>query len=694
VGVSDRGTRAGAVDHRLRLRLMLPVVASIVALGLQSAPGAHADTAARVRAGYPSLVLPGMTGASHVVVDDAHDHVFVSGSASGSPSSAVDVVDFGGSLVASLPMTGGDGMALDPSTNRLYVALDHESTIEVVDTAASPPSVIGTIDTSAAGTLIGTLALSGGRLWFGYGPCATNTAGIASANLANDPPTIKTYTVSGMQFDYCPLVAATASDPNVLLYWDEGLMPPTIVRYDVSTNPPTRVTAQFENGVSFTEGLTFTPDGSHFYFDVSTTPFSVDTLLPDGPSCPGFGSNSTATQAGRFTYVAAQADAEITVGRAKASTCGPWGDFPRPSILDQRVVNHMSMGFSSDAEHLFAAAADYGPGPSYEAVLWTVADPTLSTSSITLQASPPSQSPGQPVELSGALSFTNGHDASAKNVEVTCTGPGSTHTVLDAVTTSGGAYSVQDTETGPAGAYSCDAAYAGDSGHHGSDARATFTIALPIPTLALSASASEIGYNQSVTITANLSAHGTNDVVSIYRTPAGGSQVLVTSAPVDSSGNLSARVTVGRDNAFVASYTGDESYGPVTSSTVVVAVRAGFQGAMVGGYKTMNGFRLYHYTSNCHAHHTGCPTYSTTLLPTDHGGDCVDFQLQYFRSGAWHDDGTTSCFHLNSSSKAAVAFVYNGTSIKGVPFRVRTEFRGDSENAAGLSSWHNFKVTG
>jgi len=31
----------------------------------------------------------------------------------------------------------------------------------------------------------------------------------------------------------------------------------------------------------------------------------------------------------------------------------------------------------------------------------------------------------------------------------------------------------------------------------------------------------------------------------------------------------------------------------------------------------------------------------------------------------------------------AVAFVYNGTSIKG-----------DSENAASLSAWHNFKVAG
>ena len=30
-----------------------------------------------------------------------------------------------------------------------------------------------------------------------------------------------------------------------------------------------------------------------------------------------------------------------------------------------------------------------------------------------------------------------------------------------------------------------------------------------------------------------------------------------------------------------------------------------------GGYKTLSGYRLYHYTTACHASHKGCPTVLT-----------------------------------------------------------------------------------
>jgi len=319
--------------------------------------------------------------------------------------------------------------------------------------------------------------------------------------------------------------------------------------------------------------------------------------------------------------------------------------------------------------------------------------PGTFTSSISASVTPTSLPLDGSATISGALTFSQGAASFGQTVHITRTNIDGTTTALPDVTTdSNGSFSTTDTPS-TTGLYTYTAAYDGDASRSGTTATTAGVRVGTLATLTVSRSAATIGYEQSVTVTAHLSSHGTNDVVSIYRTPAGSPQVLAGSGHVSASGTFSVTVKIGRNNSFVATYAGDEQYAPEISPPVSVQVKVGFSSAMVGGYKTQSGYRLYHYTSNCPSHHTGCPGFTTTVYPTDHAGDCVDFFVQFHNGSEWHASTETGCIHLSSSSKATIHLVYPGPSVKGVPFRIRADFDGDAENAANYSNWHYFKVT-
>jgi dipeptidyl aminopeptidase/acylaminoacyl peptidase len=210
----------------------------------------------------------------------------------------------------------------------------------------------------------------------------------------------------------------------------------------------------------------------------------------------------------------------------------------------------------------------------------------------------------------------------------------------------------------------------------------------------LRVSSSLIGYSGSVAVTGNLGIPSSNRTLSIYKLQYGVPlPILLASGVVSDVGDFSVSATLYRTASFYAEWSGEPGHPALDSGVKTVAVKVGFSSAMVGGYKTVSGYRLYHYTSNCPAHQTGCPAFATTVFPTDHGGDCVYFLVQYHNGTGWHTSLHTGCVHLNSSSKATIGLVYQSTSVKGIPFRIQSQFAGDSENAANNSLWHYFKVT-
>src|SRR3954447_17677081 len=139
------------------LRLIAPAAAVLALL----AP-AHASAG--------SVTALNLTGYADMVVDDAHQHVFVTGRAG---DSSVIVLDYSGVLLTTITNEpGAAGMALDTANDTLYVALSSSNGISAIDTTTLAESARISIAPASAAT---KLALAGGRLWFAH-DCSGTTS--------------------------------------------------------------------------------------------------------------------------------------------------------------------------------------------------------------------------------------------------------------------------------------------------------------------------------------------------------------------------------------------------------------------------------------------------------------------------------------------------------------------------------------
>ena len=161
------------------------------------------------------------------------------------------------------------------------------------------------------------------------------------------------------------------------------------------------------------------------------------------------------------------------------------------------------------------------------------------TSSISLSFSGGTRiSVGDQASLFGFLSLSDSSSANGLTVHVTRTNPDHTEAVVGDVTTTSDQGGFSFVDSPPArGNYTYTATFAGDAQRGGSTGTSdVLTVDGVVTALGLNASTAKSGYRQPVTLTAHLAKHGTNDVVSIYKRPAGGTRTLVRSAPVDADG--------------------------------------------------------------------------------------------------------------------------------------------------------------
>ncbi len=134
--------------------------------------------------------------------------------------------------------------------------------------------------------------------------------------------------------------------------------------------------------------------------------------------------------------------------------------------------------------------------------------------------------------------------------------------------------------------------------------------------LTIKSSAAIITAGKSVTVTAHLGTASANKTVSIYRTPYGGSPVLVRTAVAGSLGNVGVVVKPGVRTTYYAVWEGDATHSETTSATITVRVRVVMHAAAQSGYRTLRGVRLYHYNSRCPAAgHVGCPSFLLYATP-------------------------------------------------------------------------------
>ncbi|KUN33423.1 hypothetical protein AQJ30_33745 [Streptomyces longwoodensis] len=158
----------------MRLKQVSLVAALSVVAGLTTATVgtvAHADDVA---------TLP-LSGYAHLVVDRAHQHVFIS---QGAGSTGILVTDLSGTPVTTLAgEQGASGLALSPDGGTLYAALPDGGAIVAIDTATLAETARWS---TGAGSSPVSVAVAGGRVWYGYS--AAGKGGIGSIDPSAPAP--------------------------------------------------------------------------------------------------------------------------------------------------------------------------------------------------------------------------------------------------------------------------------------------------------------------------------------------------------------------------------------------------------------------------------------------------------------------------------------------------------------------------
>jgi Tol biopolymer transport system component len=198
-------------------------------------------------------------------------------------------------------------------------------------------------------------------------------------------------------------------------------------------------------------------------------------------------------------------------------------------------------------------------------------------------------------------------------------------------------------------------------------------------------------FEQTVTVTAQVTGDRAGRTVAIYERPLGASEALVATGTTDTQGRFALNVILRSHTRFRVQLPPDNSHPAGGMAYTTVRVRAKVTGRMVGGYATSGKYRLYHYRASCPRSTTGCPAYQTTVLP-NHAGEKVAFTVQWRRNDTWR---TVLRFTgaLDATSRARFRLIYTDRRIIGAPTRIRVRFAGDNDHDGQTATWSYVKVT-
>jgi WD40 repeat protein len=353
-----------------------------------------------------------LTSFGGIAVDDAHQQVLVS---SGQFGSSITVLDFDGELVTTITgQQGANGMALDPSTGILYVALQNASSISRIDT-----ETLTEISRFATTGMSGPrkVALAGGRLWFDYncgGPGGIGSAALDGSDVGPE---------GGAE---CLTFATSPGDPDLLAA--AVIRRGSVYVWDVSTGNLVETTnASSPGGGDDITDIALTPDATELLI-ASREPSAVNSFLisdftlarsfPTGPYPTAVAGSAD----GQFVAGGAEsaADKDIFVFQADETPVRSWDVGGSGNLLSDR-----GLAFSADAQRLFAVTHD----PAGNVTFRTTATPTATPAptSITLALSKSKVVFGGSLTLSAHLSGATG------SVSFYATPTGGTTALLGAV---------------------------------------------------------------------------------------------------------------------------------------------------------------------------------------------------------------------------------------------------------------------
>jgi hypothetical protein len=212
-------------------------------------------------------------------------------------------------------------------------------------------------------------------------------------------------------------------------------------------------------------------------------------------------------------------------------------------------------------------------------------------------------------------------------------------------------------------------------------------------TVTISASRHLVGYGVHFRLVAHLAKCLDGCTLTIYRLPYGGTQSVVASGHVDKQHNLVVAPGPGLNTTYWAEFSGDSRYLKAKSGSTKVLVHVLVADSVHGkGFAGRQGaYLLFHYYKVCAQKAISCPTIRGAITP-DKENHTIHFMLQARLNGRW-ETVSTGDNTLGPDSSAALAWVYSGQGVRGVPLRTRAWYRGDKFNGGeAYGQWRYFKV--
>ncbi|MBW8797987.1 MAG: Ig-like domain repeat protein [Streptomyces sp.] len=655
---------------RMRTVTAATTLAVLFSSAALAATPAFADT---------SAPLP-IKSTGDIVVDGAHQQVFISDPANGK----IVVTDYAGNVVKQLTtnLSGVSGLELSADSGTLYAAVQDLDAIAVIDTAT---------DTETTRYPVGdkplSVALAGGKLWFGYGGDAAGNIG--SVDLTGDQHEV---TLNQDNSWYSAPVLDAAPGTDTLVAGQLGLSPATVASYDVSSGTAAKLASTREAGSNLGD-LQVTPDGK-------------DVVVASGaPYYHQVFKTSDLNEDGKYTTTAYPNSVAIAPDGTVAGGSFAWYDpdvyiFHPGSSEAVRSYDFPNTGHSSGADTLAPGGLAWAPDESRlfavtsnDAGVYSLREydtPGRAATTVTVNA-PATATRAKQLTVTGAVSSTVALPAGTQ-VSVTRTDLDSpAGKALPAVTVKAdGTYSFTDAP--PAGGkVTYKVSYAGDAEHAAASGKDTVDVSRAKPTLTLNNNGKVYAYGKDVKFTAHLGTTYKNRTVELWADPFGSDKPnkLVKSGKVDSHGNLSAVLDLKRDTKVTAKFAGDARWQPRSVSSSVGA-KVSISMSVSRQYKSKKAWGQTYY----YFHKTKNPLF-TTKMPY-YGGRAQRFDLQVYYQGTWYADNS-KYFALATSGVSKVEFTGSHKEDVGWRFRVRSDYingtSGDTVNSTTYGAWKYFTFT-
>ncbi|QER89579.1 Ig-like domain repeat protein [Streptomyces tendae] len=641
----------------------LAVVLSSAALVGGTAAPAAADSA---------KVLP-VSSVSDMVVDGAHQRVYVSDPTGGK----IVVTDYNGTVRATLTgLSGVSGLAVSDDGGQVYAAVTKDDRIVSVDTTTYTQTA-----SYPVGAAPGDLEVVDGRVWFAHG------ADFGSLDVSGPEPVVHLARRGDGFSGTSSILASDPAVPGTLVVGGGSY----VAVYDVSADAAAlRATTYTGSGV---KQLDLTPDGKQVLtswgegYGYSLGAYSA-TDLTEQPGYPIEAYPNAVRIApdgsiagGSFSWY----DPDVHIHRPGDPVPVREYDFPNTgnsSGADTLVDG--ALAWAPDASRVFAVSVNtYGTH-----TLRALTDPTKEVPALKVSA-PAKAERAKKLTVTGKLtSKTLPPAGTALTVTRTDVESPKGRALAAARTKADGTFSFTDTP--PAGGrVTYKVAWAGDATHAPASGAAAVEVSRKATSLTLNNNGKVYAYGKKVTFTAHLGTTYKNRTVSIYADPFGADKPkrLLRTGKVNSKGNLSATVTMGRDTTVSAVFAGDARYASKTVKSTGYA-RVSVSTGVSKHYRTGKiGSTKYHYFRK-----NTDPVFTTTM--SYYKGRAQRLQLQVWYAGAWRSTAA-EYFALNSKGKSVVRLEAPGES--GIRARIRSSYingsSGDSVNSTTHGAWKYFTFT-